>query len=689
MQPFFHGWQNHRKLRQWFFSRAGFFLALLFAENAPAFPQITTQPVTANISIGQTATFTVVVTQIFNSSPISVQWRRNGQNIPGALQVAPLPLPFVSSYTITNAQATDAGSYHAVVYDADGVVDTTNVNLFLTNLNALSVGNTFSSRGTIFLSNGGNGVADNFSSTEEFGTPSNNNIPGGSMVWLEAYNASSSPGIVTVDTRGSDFDTTLGIYTNLNNSASGVTNLVPIIADDDTGDYFNSSVSFNVPASYIYSGPYEIGIDGYYGSRGHIVLNYSFQITTNQLPVITQQPVSQTTVSNGTAFLSVTVATNRLNTSPLFYQWFFNGVPLTGATQPTLAIPKVLPSTVGQYRVQVGYANQSTNYAVMSQKAQIQINMEGNTRAAAQAKLHQAADPNSYPSGPVPLITPVSGFTGTQIYNTYQSEEEPGEPNHCGKVGGSPYWFSCLPTNTGTMTVDAYTPTYTNVLAIYTWPGGSNYNSLVQVPLPGGCATTNPGVGHQTASFTATNGTTYYLVVDGLNSGYGQVTLSLNFASPPLIVTNPQSQTVPQGSNVTLTVSALGTPSPWFQWRTNALKLPGQTNFNLTITNFQTTNQGNYDVVVTNLVGAVTSSVASLYLNSPLRFGSMTYGPTGGFAATLLGMANSNYVLQASTNLATTNWVPVFTNSSPFGIVPLSDTNTQNYPKRFYRTVKP
>ena len=669
---------------RWFFIRVGFVLALLCARDALALPQITTEPVTANIAIGHTATFTVAVAQIGNLSPLFVQWRRNGANIPGTIELA-LPGLGYSSYTINNTQAGDAGSYSAVVYDIDGVASTIPVNLFLTNLTALTVGNVFANRGTVSLG-GGTGSANNLVSTSEAGTPRNNYIPGGGMVWLEAYTPPSS-GIVTVDTRGSDFDTTLGIYqisTN-NSSAAVVTNLVPVISDDDGGDYFNSAVSFNATPYAVY----EIGVDGYYGSRGHIVLNWSFQYTTNQLPVIIQQPQSQTTISNGTAFLSVAVATNTLNTSPLLYQWFFNGTILTGATQSTLTIPKVLPSTVGQYRVRVQFSNENTNYAVMSQGAQIQINMEGNTRAAAQAKLHQAADPNSYPGGPVPLIVPVSGFTGTQIYNTYQSEEEPGEPNHCGKVGGSPYWFSCQPTNTGILTVDAYTPTYTNVLAIYTWPGGSNYNSLLSAPLPGGCANTNSGVGHETASFTATSGTTYYLVVDGLNGGYGQVTLSLTFASPPLITTNPQSQTVSQGSNVTLTASAIGTPSPLYQWRTNAQKFLSRTNSSLTITNFQATNQWNYDVVVTNSLGAATSSVAALYLNSPLRFGSMTFSPTGGFAATLLGMANSNYVLQASTNLAATNWIPVLTNSSPFGVVSLTDTNTQNHPNRFYRTVKP
>jgi hypothetical protein len=289
---------------------------------------------------------------------------------------------------------------------------------------------------------------------------------------------------------------------------------------------------------------------------------------------------------------------------------------------------------------------------------------------------------NSYPGGPVPLIAALAaGFTGTQIYNSYASAEEPGEPNHCGKVGGSPWWFSCQPTDNGTLTIDAYTPTYTNVLAIYTWPGGSDYSSLVPVA----CASTNAGVGHEKTVFPAINGTTYYMVVDGLNNGYGSVTLNLSFVAPPTFVSQPQSQTVPLGSNVTVTAVATGTPSPWYQWRTNALKFLGRTNFSLTITNFQATNQWNYDVVATNLAGAATSSVATLYLDSPLRFTNTAKTVTNSFTALLLGKANTNYIIQSSTNLTTTNWIPILTNSSPYGIISFVSTNLHSYSNRFFR----
>jgi hypothetical protein len=48
---------------------------------------------------------------------------------------------------------------------------------------------------------------------------------------------------------------------------------------------------------------------------------------------------------------------------------------------------------------------------------------------------------------------------------------------------------------------------------------------------------------------------------------------------------------------------------------------------------------------------------------------------------TVSGVAGSNYVVQASSNL--TDWVSVFTNTSPFTFV---DSNANQFPQRFFRS---
>ena len=119
----------------------------------------------------------------------------------------------------------------------------------------------------------------------------------------------------------------------------------------------------------------------------------------------------------------------------------------------------------------------------------------------------------------------------------------------------------------------------------------------------------------------------------------------------------------------------------------NAISSAGQTNAFLTVSNFQSASQGNYNAVANANPVARKTLVATLFLNSPLRFGNFGINATSGFTATLLGAANTNYVLQTSTNLANTNWTSIATNNSPFGIISVMDTNVQNFPGRFYRAV--
>jgi len=66
-------------------------------------------------------------------------------------------------------------------------------------------------------------------------------------------------------------------------------------------------------------------------------------------PVITMQPQSQTIVAYQDATFSVAAA----GAAPLFYQWLFNGAPLSGATNATLMIGNVLPSMAGRYEAVV------------------------------------------------------------------------------------------------------------------------------------------------------------------------------------------------------------------------------------------------------------------------------------------------------------------------------------------------
>ena len=82
----------------------------------------------------------------------------------------------------------------------------------------------------------------------------------------------------------------------------------------------------------------------------------------------------------------------------------------------------------------------------------------------------------------------------------------------------------------------------------------------------------------------------------------------------PVITTQPAPQLVSVGSNAVFTVAVAGIAPFTYQWRKDTVPLTWGTNFSLTVTNAQSTNVGNYSVVVSNTYGSVTSQVAALSL---------------------------------------------------------------------------
>jgi hypothetical protein len=96
---------------------------------------------------------------------------------------------------------------------------------------------------------------------------------------------------------------------------------------------------------------------------------------------------------------------------------------------------------------------------------------------------------------------------------------------------------------------------------------------------------------------------------------------------PPHIVTQPVSQVVSSGVNVTLSVAATGTPPLHYQWQLNNANLSNATNTTLALNTVQPTNTGNYLVVITNAFGTVTSTTARLLVANPAT--NCTNAPTG------------------------------------------------------------
>jgi pectate lyase len=86
----------------------------------------------------------------------------------------------------------------------------------------------------------------------------------------------------------------------------------------------------------------------------------------------------------------------------------------------------------------------------------------------------------------------------------------------------------------------------------------------------------------------------------------------------PTITTQPSSQTVPEGANVTFSTAATGTPTPTYQWFKNGNTLSdggrvaGATTATLTLTGVLPADAAGYTVVASNSAGSDTSDTAAL-----------------------------------------------------------------------------
>lgn len=130
--------------------------------------------------------------------------------------------------------------------------------------------------------------------------------------------------------------------------------------------------------------------------------------------------------------------------------------------------------------------------------------------------------------------------------------------------------------------------------------------------IPGATAAT-----YSVAAASASDAGTYtVLVTDATAASVGSQPATLSVNLPPTITTQPQSQSVPAGTSVTLSVSATGVSPFTYQWWKDGSNIPSGTSSTYTIASFSGSDAGSYTVVITNRLGTVTSQAAVLAIGS-------------------------------------------------------------------------
>ncbi len=468
-------------------------------------PTILTQPVEQSVPMGATAEFHVTAT---GAVPLIYQWRRNGVNIPMATN---------ETLILTNVTLGVAGSYTVAIANRLDVTESVPAVLKV-QAPVLQPGDNFSDR--LSITGFTNQVSgNNRLATLEPGEPIHANRPGGKSVWY-AWKAPAA-GIVTFETVGSSFDTILAAYTG-----DILTNLVVVAADDDSGGFHTSRLKFNASPGV----DYQVAIDGYAHSSGEFALRWSLETTTNTLPELQfEAPQQMTGIANGMTFV-VDGLDPGLN-----FQWYFNTVPIPGSISNTLLIDDVQPTNVGLYSVRVSNGIRSVDTPAAS--LEISHNEEGRQNTATTDKFADAALSSGAvhdETGP-PFATGTSlarGFSGTQIFSTIGADKDPGEPNHCGVIGGASRWFAYSAEADGQMNIDTSGSDFDTVLAVYI-ARSFDFAALQSVACNNDATPQDPT---SRVTFEASKGTIYLIAVDGVNAATGTAFVNYSLTPPPQVV---------------------------------------------------------------------------------------------------------------------------------------------------------
>ena len=616
-------------------------------------PAMTIQPTNQTVTAGTSVTFVAAV-----SSPgtLQWQWRLNGIFINGAT---------TSTLTINNAQLANGGVYDCLVANGVHPVISSNATLNFP-IPAFPFADNFANA-TLTNSYSGLVSGSTLGATREPGEPFDANRPGSNSVWMQ-WQAPAN-GVVTFNTRGSPIDTRLASYTG-----TAVSSLATVAANDDTdGYYFTSQIIYPAVAGTIY----DIAVDNLPGDAGAFFLSWSLNTNITLFPAITQQPADLTVGPGGNATFSVQAA----NTNNLTYQWYFDhSYAIAGGTSAALTISNVALANVGLYSVELTGTN---GQSVQSDYALLEIGTPG---IVSYAKLEEIllSGGNGFnlnSRGPRPLVfSSVSagtiGYVGINSYNSYDSSLQAANTKVVGSSGSTRY-YALVPTDTATLVMASTNSGCLTTLFVFTGTDVLNMQTVASDENH----TAGDGLNGK-VSFRAISGTTYLVQVNPSSAtAPQQLGVTWKLGVPPTASGPPQTVFLIEGAGTTLLPGAGSPTSPTYQWRCNGGNISSATGSSYPLSNVQYNQGGTYSVVVSNLMGVVTNTIAVLSIESPLRLAPDTsLGPVN---YRVTGSATQAVVLQLSTDL--TVWTGLFTNFDSTAAINYLDRNAGGRSSGFYR----
>ena len=461
--------------------------------------RITSSKTTNTIVEGNSLTLNVIYegTGLF-------QWQINGEAIPGATN---------DTYTITNAQPKDGGSYRVVMANEAEIV-VGDIGDVVVTVPLSPPGDMFANRIWVEGTNGVVG-SSNVQATVEPGEPLHAGKAGGRSIWYR-WKAPDN-GEAAISTSGSSFDTLLAIYTG-----SSVTSLSPVASDEDSGGYLTSAVKFPAQKDV----EYQIAIDGFAGASGRTVLSWNMVSTPEPVPGIIHGPVDSIVERGSSVTLSVTTSGANLR-----YQWFRDGLALAGAIGSSLVLNNAQAADAGNYTVEVMNSGGSLTNRSAPARLEVYEITEGRPPAVlmGQDKVGKVEEEGAALKVRVQNfrwqvvrslgLPVVAGYTLTYNGNNITATTEADENRDGRQISGHSVWYPLKNDYDGLWTISTEGSAFDTLLEVYYYDDASKRRLLT--------SDDNSGADKKTSvvRFSALASVEYWVRLSGINNADGKYQL--------------------------------------------------------------------------------------------------------------------------------------------------------------------
>ncbi len=413
-------------------------------------------------------------------------------------------------------------------------------------------------------------AGSNSDGSKEIGEPNHAGNTGGKSVWWTWTAPGSGP--VTITTDGSDFDTTLGIYTGTTVGA-----LTPVASDDDGGSGYQSLVTFDAINGTVY----QVAVDGYNGAAGTISLSINAVLSNDNFAnrVVLSGATVGDTDNNATATKEAGEPNHAGNTGGHSLWWSWTAP--AGGTAVISTAGSDFDTTLGVYtgtavnslttvasNDDFGGTPQSRASFLVTTGTVYQIAVDGFGSATGNITLTitLTAGNDNFANR-----LSLTGLADDDTANNNGASEETDEPNHAGNAGGRSLWWTWTAPASGSVTISTLGSDFDTILGVYT---GGSVGALTTIASSDDFG----GTSQSEVAFTAVLGTAYQIAVDGFNADTGNIKLSViltsnndNFANR-FLLTGASTNTT--GDNSTATKEAFepnhagdsGGNSLWWTW---------------------------------------------------------------------------------------------------------------------------